>query len=641
MNKKLLKKSSNEVSSGFSLPLISQEKRANKEIFPLPSNYNFINADKRSSLINELSDNEKSLVNELFQRIEEQRRELEQRNNTLAAIQRNFESLSLLCKGEKANNAELAKKVAGLTENNQDLIEKFAGVQRERDALQRKLEEKCEDLEKAKGKMHVLNDSLKKIEELKGKIQELEQEKKLVCNKNKEFAEENTKLGDSLRVAEAKLQGIHSEMQLKGCEMQEKTQIIESLKEENRELQANNEKIQGICDNYSENLRKMDRELMNLKEKCRKFEEKEAFFIQSKLNGEEVFRRENERLRMIINEKEENLIKLKEKLLALQTENDNLRNKLQEKSLIIQEIHENLSKKQKENEDLSKSIDNLRLEKSTLSGENLDKLKNLNNLIEEQRKTKENFEDLKLKFSEIVNLKNAVSLELKEKSADLANLKETFENSRKESEKMLKNLKEKENLLKKQSEELSKENDRFSQEKDKHKQELEEISHKNEELTSNFTSLREENSKLFQEISRLNLEKQELSSLLISEKSDFLEKKNLYLQEYKATLKEKDFLINELVKEKELLKQEKDQILKEKERFFKENQALLQDFETKSFILTKENKNLKKQLQDSEELVARLNPEGLERLKKSIESRELAFKNVIAKLENAEVFHIF
>ena len=100
MNKKLSKKPSNEGSSGFSLPLISQEKRANKEIskeiFPLPSNYNFINVDQRSSLINELSDNEKSLVNELFQRIEEQRRELEQRNNTLAAIQRNFESLSLL-----------------------------------------------------------------------------------------------------------------------------------------------------------------------------------------------------------------------------------------------------------------------------------------------------------------------------------------------------------------------------------------------------------------------------------------------------------------------------------------------------------------------------------------------------------------
>jgi chromosome segregation ATPase len=58
------------------------------------------------------------LLDELSKKIEEQKREIEQRNTTLMAIQRNFESLSVLCKNEKNANMELNRQLASLKEDN-------------------------------------------------------------------------------------------------------------------------------------------------------------------------------------------------------------------------------------------------------------------------------------------------------------------------------------------------------------------------------------------------------------------------------------------------------------------------------------------------------------------------------------------
>ena len=55
-------------------------------------------------------------------KLEEQRREIDHRNQTLMAIQRNFESLSLLCKTEKAENNENKKIIAKLKDENIELL---------------------------------------------------------------------------------------------------------------------------------------------------------------------------------------------------------------------------------------------------------------------------------------------------------------------------------------------------------------------------------------------------------------------------------------------------------------------------------------------------------------------------------------
>jgi len=63
------------------------------------------------------------LVEELVRKIEEQRKEIENRSQNIMQIQRNFESLSLIAKKEKEENLENRKKLGILTEENNLLRE--------------------------------------------------------------------------------------------------------------------------------------------------------------------------------------------------------------------------------------------------------------------------------------------------------------------------------------------------------------------------------------------------------------------------------------------------------------------------------------------------------------------------------------
>ena len=63
------------------------------------------------------------LVEDLSRKIEEQRRELESRNQNLMAIQRNFDGLNSILKKEKDLGGENKKRVLSLTEENNKLSE--------------------------------------------------------------------------------------------------------------------------------------------------------------------------------------------------------------------------------------------------------------------------------------------------------------------------------------------------------------------------------------------------------------------------------------------------------------------------------------------------------------------------------------
>ena len=61
------------------------------------------------------------LVMEMQKKIEEQRRELEERNLTVSALQRNFESLSALCRNERNENQTLKRAAESLRGQNAQL----------------------------------------------------------------------------------------------------------------------------------------------------------------------------------------------------------------------------------------------------------------------------------------------------------------------------------------------------------------------------------------------------------------------------------------------------------------------------------------------------------------------------------------
>ena len=63
-----------------------------------------------------------------MKKVDDQRKELDQKTHTIMAIQRNFEGLSVMLKKEKEMSIENKRKVGSLTEENAKLAEEKAGL---------------------------------------------------------------------------------------------------------------------------------------------------------------------------------------------------------------------------------------------------------------------------------------------------------------------------------------------------------------------------------------------------------------------------------------------------------------------------------------------------------------------------------
>lgn len=97
--------------SSWKLPVIDSKKQFDDD------DYNFVNKDKKKSKENSGA---MSVVEELKRKIEEQKKEIENRNATIMGLQRNFESLSGIVKHEKAQNAALKAELDSYKENSQN-----------------------------------------------------------------------------------------------------------------------------------------------------------------------------------------------------------------------------------------------------------------------------------------------------------------------------------------------------------------------------------------------------------------------------------------------------------------------------------------------------------------------------------------
>ena len=97
---------------------------------------------------------DEAMVVELHRRLDEQNKELEQRNNVVSALQRNFESLSTLCMTERNENKNLKKFNESLRKENQEFVDKVTSLNN-RIAL---LEKDSEALIKEKKRSTKLNE---------------------------------------------------------------------------------------------------------------------------------------------------------------------------------------------------------------------------------------------------------------------------------------------------------------------------------------------------------------------------------------------------------------------------------------------------------------------------------------------------
>ena len=94
--------------SNWKLPSIESKKSFDDD------DYNFVNKDKKKSKENSGA---LSIVEELKRKVEDQKKEIENRNATIMGLQRNFESLSGIVKHEKVQNAALKAELDSLKQN--------------------------------------------------------------------------------------------------------------------------------------------------------------------------------------------------------------------------------------------------------------------------------------------------------------------------------------------------------------------------------------------------------------------------------------------------------------------------------------------------------------------------------------------
>lgn len=97
--------------SSLRFPAIETKKSLMEE-----EDYNFVNKDKKRKTS---AGNPLELIEELKRKIEDQRKEIDNRNMAIQGLQRNFESLSAIVKNEKAQSAVLRAELENLRLNSQ------------------------------------------------------------------------------------------------------------------------------------------------------------------------------------------------------------------------------------------------------------------------------------------------------------------------------------------------------------------------------------------------------------------------------------------------------------------------------------------------------------------------------------------
>jgi predicted RNase H-like nuclease (RuvC/YqgF family) len=90
-------------------PVIESKKTLMEE-----EDYNFVNKGQKKKVG---SGNPLELIEELKRKIEEQKKEIDNRNITIQGLQRNFESLSVIVKTEKTQSAMLRAELENLKLN--------------------------------------------------------------------------------------------------------------------------------------------------------------------------------------------------------------------------------------------------------------------------------------------------------------------------------------------------------------------------------------------------------------------------------------------------------------------------------------------------------------------------------------------
>jgi len=165
-----------------------------------------------------IPENEKALILELQFRIDEQRKELEQRSATVQSLQRNFETLSNFCRSEKSLNKTLTREQEILRKEYSNSIGKLADVEKEKSKLIFELDNK--------------NKQIDRISNVEEKYTILKHDHEDIVKKYRNKIKESEGLEGAIRVLKLKIQNLKKSI----------SELKEALmKAQNECVQANNQ----------------------------------------------------------------------------------------------------------------------------------------------------------------------------------------------------------------------------------------------------------------------------------------------------------------------------------------------------------------------------------------------------------------
>ena len=181
----------------------------------------------------------------------DQRKELENRNEIVTALQRNFEALSMFCKKERGENQTLKSINEKLRDENRKFIEKITGMDNKIKCLSADNELLAKDRVKAKKQGEEILDLKMQVKLLTKQVENSKSNSKRLSETNERLKNEITKIRQDYKTESEKVKALTQKLQ------DDKSVIDEVNKKHKLEMYEMEQKYKRMMDDLKESLAKV------------------------------------------------------------------------------------------------------------------------------------------------------------------------------------------------------------------------------------------------------------------------------------------------------------------------------------------------------------------------------------------------
>ncbi|OHT06042.1 hypothetical protein TRFO_05683 [Tritrichomonas foetus] len=290
--------------------------------------------------------------------------------------------------------SQIQDKLDEVNKEKQSVIKEKEDIQSELNNLIKKAKKKDETIDQLSEKVKEIPKLQDEIDDLKGKNGKLEETK----NENSENRQTIEKLQNQNKKLQASVNKLQNQIKDKDFELESKQNAIDSFEKENNEQTDLNTKLQTSLMQTKDQIRQKDKELNMLKQAI----EEQQSMTQRQLFDLESMQAQVSQIPTLQNEKQDAIMKAN----LLERQNHELKSKINELQITIQQVRQQLhqikaiAQAGPSKEELSRQIQSLLKENSTLKVKNKNLLGQLQSCQDELSSTKHHFDTTTSQFRE-------------------------------------------------------------------------------------------------------------------------------------------------------------------------------------------------------------------------------------------------